>query len=731
MRIRYESKLDATDRFLHLLAKWPPAEELWRRSTEWRKRAIFGLYRNYNRLLTLIGVARSDVVARAIELSDYGSSDLLLTTDSYLRLPQLVGLAAELAELPGFRGAVAVIVQDPAAEAMFRDIAGRARLINLQRFWLDQSIDVANHDAARETLAMLRRAARTHSETEMVEAIAMNMHTQLITALRMRAALTAARDEGARIIAAAVDGDVRFYALCYEALARDAPRPIVALSQYALGRRAQFDPVDLRFDIAASLSIARQHLVRFGDDEGSASAPDASADAAPPGASESSDTAGAEAIALVSDALPGSIYWHALQNFAEMARREGRQVRALVSRGTAAARLRPHCTSVDIAVPSLGQTSGRAFQRRYEELLATLERVAALPEGTTSDAVRLCLDYALARLTLPQSIDSLGYRSYRTIEDVRRWLMSRQFSSVVVLPHWSTLAWAALGVSRSLDLPTASAPVVTITGNNASLVEWWGIGLIGCYGTQCKSAFMALGYRPQQLELVGNLTLDRALGSTQDEARRANRDFGALTASGRRLILYATSGVNKNEPDILAAIVTLCNASDANIALAVRPHPTIGRQLYADVLETAPKDRVAIVTKGTVHEAIAAADVVITDYSTVGAEAVLLKRPLLVVNMTGAPFPANNYADLGVAVEARRPGEVPALLRRLLDEGCYWPDAEEKLARFTEAYNWGGDGHASRRFLERLEQRARSKGTRPVAVAEAAPSPKVRRYAVS
>jgi hypothetical protein len=559
----------------------------------------------------------------------------------------------------------------------------------------------------------------------MVEAVAMSLHTQLISALRVRAALTAARGEGARIIAVAVDGDVRFYALCYESLARDAPRPVVALSQYALGRRAQFDPVDLRFDLAASLNVAREHLKRFGNQGHDAPTRDTLPDVAPEGNDGSGE------IALVSDALPGSIYWHALQNFAETAKGEGREVRALVSRGSAAARLRTACASVDIATPSLGQTSGNVFQERYEDLLATLERVTALPAGSFSDTVRLCLDYTLARLTLPQSIDSLGYRAYRTIEDVRRWLTSRRFSSVVVLPHWSTLAWAALGVSRSLDLPTASAPVVTITGNNASIVEWSSISLIGCYGHQCKSAFMDLGYRAEQLELIGNLTLDRALGLTREEARRSSRDFHALTKSGRRLILYATSGVNKNEAEILAAIVELCGQDIANVALAVRPHPTIGQKFYSDVLASAPRDRVAVVTKGTVHEAIAAADVVITDFSTVGAEAVLLKRPLLVVNMTGAPFPANNYADLGVAVEARRCDEVPALVRRLLEEGFYWPDAEAKLARFTEAYNWGGDGRASRRFLERLDQRSQSRSSHAADAVEPAAARPVERYAVS
>ena len=109
-------------------------------------------------------------------------------------------------------------------------------------------------------------------------------------------------------------------------------------------------------------------------------------------------------------------------------------------------------------------------------------------------------------------------------------------------------------------------------------------------------------------------------------------------------------------------------------------------------------------TEGSIHDALVAAEFVVTDFSTAGAEAVLLGRPLLTVNTTGTPFAANDYAAFGVAVQACTLDEAGPLLRRLLDEGCFWPQAEAARARFIEAYNWQGDGRACRRFLEFIEQ---------------------------
>jgi UDP-N-acetylglucosamine 2-epimerase len=114
----------------------------------------------------------------------------------------------------------------------------------------------------------------------------------------------------------------------------------------------------------------------------------------------------------------------------------------------------------------------------------------------------------------------------------------------------------------------------------------------------------------------------------------------------------------------------------------------------------------AVIFEGTAHDNIAAADVVITDFSTIGAEAVLIGRPLLVVNTTGKPFPANNYAHLGVAAQANSLDEIGPTLQRLVDEGAFWPNAQGSLEAFTNAYNWGGGGQAGARLLAILEELA-------------------------
>jgi hypothetical protein len=285
---------------------------------------------------------------------------------------------------------------------------------------------------------------------------------------------------------------------------------------------------------------------------------------------------------------------------------------------------------------------------------------------------------------------------------MERWLAQNDIRSIIALPHWSRLAWATINAARTLHLPVASAPAVTVVGNCASIVGWEGLSLVGCYGEQCRAAFTDLGYLPDRLVLVGNISLDHTYRLSRERIRRSLPVLRGVS-SNRRIVLFATSGINTNEPDILRAIGAVCAEPDIGALLVVRPHPAVGERPYRGVVRKLP-DQVALIMQGSdVHEAIVAADVVVTDFSTVGAEAALLGRPVLVVNMTGAPFPANNYADLGVAVQASSLAEIAPRLRRLLLEGRYWANADAAATRFVAGYDWQGDGQAARRFLRAVK----------------------------
>ncbi len=638
--------------------------------------------------------------------SNQGRHRILLFAHSGLSVPELARFAAQLAQQPEHADKVAVVVPNSTVGDALKPLAGSVTLINVQQFWLDQSIDIANHELVKRALD-LQRAARDRAHTscaevepcfDLFEAMSMDLHVELMLMLRLGCALQAALDMGKTTIGVCFSVPTEQQWFCQDFLRSDS-RQVTALVTRNLYHHDLFGPVEPRPSLHDLIGGARARLAAdLAKAEEGCNEPRPE----PPAKIEDRDS---RSVALISDADVSSNYWPAVINFAQATKQSGQSLRILVEDGAVARALRSKGFVVDqFSVPASGGSSQR-FSKAYGTLLDELDEAIS---GCADIDPRLAALRALltARLAQPETADHLIRLNHRIREHIQAWLVDNRIGSIAVLPHWGRLAWAAAGAATVLGIPSASTPAVSVAGNSASIVGWNWLSLVGCYGLQCHDAFISQGYPPDRLQLIGSLALDHALQVSHQEARARLTSLAALAVRGRRILLFATSGVNSDEHEIIAKIVQFCRDPAANAALVVRPHPSIGRAFYEEAVRAAlghaEVDVATVIFEGTAHDNIAAADVVITDFSTIGAEAVLIGRPLLIVNTTGKPFPANNYADLGVAAQANTVDEISPMLRRLADEGAFWPNARERLQAFTQAYNWGGDGQAGVRLLAGL-----------------------------
>ena len=643
--------------------------------------------------------------------SSRGRDPILLFAHNLLLVPDVARVAARLARQPEHVDKVAVIVPNSATEAALKPLTGPATLINMQKFWLDQSIDIANHDLIRRVLD-LHTAARSRMQPDragskphldLFEAMYMDMHIELLQMLRLGCAMQAALDAGKSTIAVCF-GVARwqhgFFRNFLQTPSRGEISSLVTRHIYHHELFATLDPGPSPSEMIQS-ARARQ-----------------ASDPAKPGENTDRPIVGSTAqiidrdsrsVALITDSAPESSYWPTVINLALAARQSGRSLRILVESPAAVEALRSEGFVVDEFSLAAACGADQRFREAYAALIDELEATANLADGNADRRLPALQGHLVARFAEPEVGDHVALLNYRIRELIERWMLDHRIGSVVVLPHWGRLAWLAVGVANALGLPSACTPAVTVAGNSASIVGWNWLSLVGCYGLQCLDAFASQGYPAARLQLIGSLALDRATRISREDARKRIKTFSVLARGGRRVLLYGTSGVNRNEREILAELVDLCRDPAANVALVVRPHPSIGHLYYEEALGAAlgSGQRVAaVISEGTAHDNIAAADVIITDFSTIGAEAVLIGRPLLVVNTTGRPFPANNYADLGVAVQANSVDEIRPMLQRLVDEGAFWSNAQASREAFTNAYNWGGDGKAGVRLLDGLEELA-------------------------
>jgi UDP-N-acetylglucosamine 2-epimerase len=238
------------------------------------------------------------------------------------------------------------------------------------------------------------------------------------------------------------------------------------------------------------------------------------------------------------------------------------------------------------------------------------------------------------------------------------------------------------------------------------------------FGEAARRLLSRMGhYPPEALVVTGSPKFDELLGAARGRDRAALRARLGL-ADGEALLVVASRhrGIRETHQSIGSAFPALLRAVEAlpGVRCLVKPHPAEPAAAYDADLRAAGAGRTRILPPGAdLVELLHAADALVTVESLSAVEALVLGRPVVVLNMpTNLRELVSAGAALGVAA-----GEDPrpALQAVLFDEAAR-ARLDEARARYLSEVAHGVDGQATARILELLRDTAR--GPRVVALAE-------------
>jgi hypothetical protein len=272
--------------------------------------------------------------------------------------------------------------------------------------------------------------------------------------------------------------------------------------------------------------------------------------------------------------------------------------------------------------------------------------------------------------------------------------------AVLLLPHYSEFSVITKTIADQFGIKIAGGPAVTIAPSVSSIVGWEGIETILCYGEQCRSAFEFMEIPRERIHLVGNMVLPAvASKSVQECLSRVRRRFPGFP-SDRRIVLVATSSIDPDETLWIARLAE--HAYRLGFVTIVKSHPTFPIERYAKLAPLMERGVVFCTNKIEIYDLIPPAAVCVTDNSTVGAEAASLGKPLMVVNLTGKKFSANDYVADGMALGVTELNQIEATFDRLLFDAPTRERLDAAKLEFAKAYNWPNDFRAPDRILDLL-----------------------------
>lgn len=176
------------------------------------------------------------------------------------------------------------------------------------------------------------------------------------------------------------------------------------------------------------------------------------------------------------------------------------------------------------------------------------------------------------------------------------------------------------------------------------------------------------------------------------------KDFKAKLGlqESQKVIMWVSPG-NKDQTKILNKLLEI-EKKNNDVTLIIKLHPNETGHYQRGVVAKANSR--ALVISSYLHELISISDLVITEFSAVGMEAILLDRPLLIANIENVPNHVH-YAESGAAIEVNSIDDLEKEVHSILNN----IEVQSNLEHFRESFK--NDGFAATRVYEVIKQNLR------------------------
>jgi hypothetical protein len=179
-------------------------------------------------------------------------------------------------------------------------------------------------------------------------------------------------------------------------------------------------------------------------------------------------------------------------------------------------------------------------------------------------------------------------------------------------------------------------------------------------GTHLKEQLLAHGVPHGRVTVTGQPRYDALFATPEPDARVRVRESLGLSADGL-YVLFAAQPMQDAAfaPQVVEAVLSVPGAR-----VLLRPHPSSPLAPYQALAERHGDGRVCLQRAASINDLLRAADVLVTQHSTVVIEAAILGTRVITANFTGLDDPTP-YAKLGIARAVRTPAALADRVREL------------------------------------------------------------------
>ncbi len=229
------------------------------------------------------------------------------------------------------------------------------------------------------------------------------------------------------------------------------------------------------------------------------------------------------------------------------------------------------------------------------------------------------------------------------------------------------------------------------------------------FGSLARDLLIERGhYPPESVVVTGSPKFDALLEAAARYERADIRKRYAVPATAFLIVIASRfSAIGPVFREVVRAV-----ESDPSIQVLVKPHQAERPDRYHEVIEEEGASRIGLVHgDDSLIELLVASDGLLTVDSLASSEALVLGRPVLVVNM---PNHLESLVERGVALGAGGGEEIAEQIKRFVHDIGVQEELQERRRKYIQEFASGADGLSTGRVLAALRETAKAgidKGT--------------------
>ncbi|MBI2547974.1 CDP-glycerol glycerophosphotransferase family protein [Candidatus Woesearchaeota archaeon] len=231
------------------------------------------------------------------------------------------------------------------------------------------------------------------------------------------------------------------------------------------------------------------------------------------------------------------------------------------------------------------------------------------------------------------------------------------------------------------------------------LVTWRPIADVKCVsGSYGKEVLCTHGNYPKEIITVtGHPGYDIIINKIKKTKTYTKEKFGI--SSHEKLVVFASGGVLQDS-EIIPALVDAIDALPQT-KLIIKCHPSADLNLLRTIVNTKNSKNVFVMMDVNLYELLAVCDLFVSVCSTVVIEAMLLDKPVMLINVVTCPMP---YVTLGGAYAVSTLEEIKEGIQYGLTDKKLHLSLKEGRKKFLEEYLYKIDGKSSKRVVAIIKQ---------------------------